>query len=60
MYLSYYGLEFNPFDKEVDIKYSFETNALKILNNRLEFIKGHRGIWLITGNTGLGKTHSIR
>lgn len=44
MYLSYYGLEFNPFDKEVDIKYSFETNALKILNNRLEFIKGHRGI----------------
>lgn len=60
MYLSYYGLEFNPFDKEVDIKYSFETNDLKILNNRLEFIKDHRGIGLITGNPGLGKTYSIR
>ena len=60
MYLSYYGLEFNPFDKEVDIKYSFETNDLKILNNRLEFIKNHKGIGLITGNPGLGKTYSIR
>jgi len=60
MYLSYYGLEFNPFDKEIDVKYSFETQDLKILNNRLDFIKEHRGIGLITGNPGLGKTFAIR
>lgn len=60
MYLSYYGLEFNPFDKEIDVKYSYETDDFKILNNRLDFIKEHRGIALITGNPGLGKTFTIR
>lgn len=60
MYLSYFGLEFNPFDKETDTKYAFETNDLKILNNRLEFIKEHRGMALITGYPGLGKTYAIR
>lgn len=60
MYLSYYGLEFNPFDKDIDIKYSFETDDFKILNNRLDFIKENKGIALITGNPGLGKTFAIR
>ena len=60
MYLSYYGLEFNPFDKEIDVKHTYETSDLKILNNRLEFIKENKGMALITGNPGLGKTYSIR
>lgn len=60
MYLSYYGLEFNPFDKDIDVKYSFETTDFKILSNRLNFIKEHKGMALITGNPGLGKTFSIR
>ena len=25
MYLSYYGLEFNPFDKDIETKYAYET-----------------------------------
>ena len=60
MYLSYYGLEFNPFDKEIDTKNAFETNDFKILNNRLNFLKEHRGMALITGSSGLGKTFVIR
>lgn len=60
MYLSYYGLEFNPFDKEIDSKYAFESNDFKILNNRLNFIKEHRGIGLVTGSPGMGKTFAIR
>lgn len=60
MYLSYYGLEFNPFDKGIDVKYSYETSDFKLLNNRLEFIKENKGIALITGNPGLGKTYTIR
>lgn len=60
MYLTYYGLEFNPFDKEIDIKYTFNTKDLEILNNRLDFIKNHKSMALITGNPGLGKTFAIR
>ena len=48
MYLSYYGLDSNPFDKEIDTKNAFETNDFKILNNRLNFLKEHRGMALIT------------
>lgn len=60
MYLSYYGLEFNPFDKEIETKYAYETNDFKILKNRLEFVKENKTMALITGNPGMGKTFAIR
>ena len=60
MYLSYYGLEFNPFDKTIETKYAFETNDFKILKNRLNFIKDNKTMALITGNPGMGKTFVIR
>lgn len=60
MYLSYFGMEFNPFDKELETKYAFETDDLKIMNNRLDYLKEHPGIALFTGNPGLGKTFCIR
>ena len=60
MYLSYYGLEFNPFDKNIETKYAFETEDFKILKNRLEFVKENKTMALITGNPGVGKTFMIR
>lgn len=60
MYLSYYGMEFNPFDKGIDTKYSFETEDFKIMKNRLNYIKDNPGIALFTGSPGLGKTFIIR
>ena len=60
MYLSYYGLEFNPFDKDIETKYAFETDDFKILKNRLEFVKENKTMALITGNPGMGKTFVIR
>ena len=60
MFLSFFGLEFNPFDKDIDSKYAYLTNDLKIMNNRLEFLKEHPSIALFTGNAGVGKTFSIR
>ena len=60
MYLSYYGLEFNPFDKTIETKYAYETDDFKILRNRLEFVKDNKTIALITGNPGMGKTFAIR
>lgn len=60
MYLSYYGMEFNPFDKGIDTKYSFESEDYKIMKNRLNYIKDNPGIALFTGTPGLGKTFVIR
>ncbi len=60
MYLSYYGLEFNPFDKDIETKYAFETEDFKILKNRLNYIKDNKTMALITGNPGMGKTFAIR
>ena len=60
MYLSYYGLEFNPFDKNIETKDAFETDDFKILKNRLEFVKENKTMALITGNPGMGKTFVIR
>ena len=60
MYLSYFGMEFNPFDKSIDPKYAFETDDLKVMKNRLSYLKEHPGIALFTGNPGMGKTFSIR
>ena len=60
MFLSYFGMEFNPFDKEIDTKFAFETSDLAIMNNRLNYLKDYPGIALFTGNPGLGKTFAIR
>ena len=60
MFLSFYGLEFNPFDKDINSKHAYLTNDLKIMNNRLDFLKEHPSIALFTGNAGVGKTFSIR
>lgn len=60
MYLTYYGLEFNPFEKNIDTKYAYETNDFKILKNRLDYIKENKAFALITGSSGLGKTFAIR
>lgn len=60
MYLNYYGLEFNPFDKDIETKYAYETADFKILKNRLEFVKDNKTMALITGNPGMGKTFAIR
>lgn len=60
MYLSYYGLEFNPFDKNIETKDSFASEDLKILENRLNFVKENKTIALITGSPGMGKTFAIR
>ena len=60
MYLSYYGLEFNPFDKDIETKYAYETKDFQILKNRLNFVKENKTMALITGNPGMGKTFIIR
>ena len=60
MYLGYYGLEFNPFDKTLETKYAYETKDFKLLKSRLNYVKDNKTMSLITGNPGMGKTFAIR
>lgn len=60
MYTSYYGMNSNPFLKETDTKYAYQSEDYKQILSRLEFLKEIKGIGLFTGTPGLGKTFIIR
>lgn len=60
MYRAYYGLTAQPFSKGIDTTHLFQHENLKELESRLEYMKRYRGIMLITGDPGTGKTTAIR
>jgi len=60
MYTSFYAMSTNPFVKDVDTKFSYESNDYRQIMDRLNYLKDIKGIGLITGNSGLGKTYTIR
>lgn len=57
-YLTYYGLSHEPFDKE-HIQ-GIETIDSKELMTRLSYLKQTRGLGVVTGRSGVGKTYLIR
>ena len=60
MVKAYYNLKKEPFDKNIDPNDIFISSSQAELNQRLEYIKQKRGMMLITGDPGAGKTLSIR
>ena len=54
-----YGLDYNPFIKNTN-KVFIETSEVKELNARLDFLIQTRGMGLVTGQPGLGKTSALR
>lgn len=60
MYKTYWGMEFNPFDKEQKGSDYYHGNDFEEVNKRLEHLKNIKGIGLFTGESGYGKTCSIR
>ena len=59
MFKTYYGLTIDPFTKETETKHFYKSKEFKEALNRLEFLKSTKGIGLITGQPGAGKTLSI-
>ena len=59
-YLSYYGMERNPFIKEIEVSDLYESDDFKEGYARLEYLKEIKGIGLITGVVGVGKTSLLR
>ena len=60
MYLSYYGMKCNPFDKSISTKDAFKSEDFNNSISRLEYLKEVKGLGLIIGSPGLGKTFMLR
>lgn len=60
MYRAYWGMEFNPFDKEITGKQSYKGADYREMMKRLEYLRNVRGIGLFTGLPGTGKTFCQR
>ncbi len=60
MYRAYWNMEYDPFSKEIDIKKLFKTNDFNEALTRLDFLNTTKGIGLFTGNSGSGKTYTVK
>jgi len=60
MYKTYWGMEFNPFDKGIKEKDYYKTADFIESSKRLEYLKNIKGIGLFTGLPGTGKTYSLK
>lgn len=60
MFKAFYGLSFDPFEKDLDVKYFFKSKSFSEALNRLEFLKSTNGFGLITGEPGAGKSSLLR
>jgi type II secretory pathway predicted ATPase ExeA len=61
MFKGFYGLSFNPFDKQANPSDTcFHSDDFKEMTNRLNYIKDVRGIGLFTAPPGYGKTFALR
>jgi len=57
---AYYHLKKSPFSKDISPHDIFTVDCVKELHQRLQYIKEKRGIMLITGAPGTGKTLQLR
>ena len=56
MFTQFFGLKYNPFGKELDISDVYESEDMKELLSRFKYIQTSRGIFLLIGEPGTGKS----
>ena len=57
---AFFGFKKEPFTKDIDTKEVFLSDAFKELLSRLDYMKNNRGLMVLTGEAGTGKTLAIR
>jgi type II secretory pathway predicted ATPase ExeA len=60
MYQHHYGFTRLPFTKDLPTQELYPSNALQELTGRLTFLARERGIGLLTGEIGSGKSTAVR
>lgn len=60
MFRQHFGLKFNPFDKEISTDKLFMSRDTRELDSRLKYMLDSRGICLIVGEPGSGKSTALR
>lgn len=61
MFTDYYGLSFNPFDKQcIKERDAFQSQDHRQMISRLDYLKNVRGIGVFTARPGMGKTYGLR
>ena len=60
MFKAFYSLATTPFLKDIKVQDIFQSSSQKEVAARLDYLKKARGIGLITGEPGVGKTLSLR
>ncbi len=57
---AWFGLKSLPFDKNIKSAHVLDTEPLKEATARMHYIKRRGGIFLLTGDPGVGKTLALR
>lgn len=60
MFTQFYGLKYNPFAKEFDINDTYESTDIKEFKSRFKYTQSSRGIFLVIGEPGTGKSTALR
>lgn len=60
MIKAFFGLKTYPFGKEIPVKDVFASPAYQEVSSRLDYLKKNRGLMLLTGDPGVGKTITLR
>jgi len=60
MFKQFFALKYNPFEKSIPTSALFESNDTTELTGRLKYLLETKGIGLVTGEPGSGKSTTIR
>lgn len=60
MFTAYYNMSFNPFNNEIETKYNFVSNDFTQASVRLDVLRQHKGIGILTGEPGSDKSFCLR
>ena len=60
MFTQYFGLKHNPFEKETPVEQLYESADLLELDSRLKYLQSTRGLGMVVGEPGSGKSTALR
>jgi type II secretory pathway predicted ATPase ExeA len=60
MFKQFFGMKFNPFEKDVQTGDMYRGEDIKELESRLKYMLECRGLFLLVGEPGSGKTAALR